>query len=231
MSPAHSVRTNALRLVMFLCFCLLAAAAGAQPPLPGGAQGPAAARVLTGMVRTEADDPLPGATLVLKGTFIGSSTNGAGEFELSLPAGSNQESATISVAYPGFETLEIPLSAAAGGPLDLVLSPLPMPATDVASAKQLGAAPARPLADLGRGLARNQSPGANGGSLLAGAPGTNAPNGEGSRRPGNGWEPLPRPSAGVGLASPGTPENAPATGPLRPGRGPNALGGAVPRPA
>jgi len=184
-------------------------------------------------VRTEADDPLPGATLVLKGTFIGSSTNGAGEFELSLPAGSNQESATISVAYPGFETLEIPLSVAAGGPLDLVLSPLLMPATDVASAKQLGAgaAPAHPSADLGRGLARNQSPGANGGSLLAGAPGINAPTGEGSRRPGNGLEPLPRPSAGVGHASPGTPENAPATGPLRPGQGPNALGGAVPRPA
>ncbi len=80
---------------------LSTAPAGAQSPRPGGtasrhAQGtscPAPAQVLTGTVRTEADDLLPGATVLLKGTFFGSSTDGAGQFVLSLPPNSARAAA------------------------------------------------------------------------------------------------------------------------------------------
>ena len=175
---AYPARTRAIQLVMFLLVWLLAAPAGAQSLRPGAAardqddaSRTAAARLLTGMVRTEADDPLPGATLMLKGTFTGSSTNADGEFKLSLPADANPASATISVAYPGFETLEIPLSAISGGPLDLVLSPVLLPTTVVWAAPRGQDAAARAAAPEAEHAAGN-------GGLLASGRAPRAPAGK-----------------------------------------------------
>ena len=48
-------------------------------PLSGWAQG---IQLISGTVQTEAGIPLPGATVIIKGTYAGNSTNEEGQFQL-----------------------------------------------------------------------------------------------------------------------------------------------------
>jgi iron complex outermembrane receptor protein len=58
----------------FVYFCILLCL---LLPLGGWAQGP---QKVSGTVQTEAGTPLPGATVIIKGTYTGNSTNEEGQF-------------------------------------------------------------------------------------------------------------------------------------------------------
>ncbi|OON70789.1 TonB-dependent receptor [Hymenobacter sp. CRA2] len=61
-----------------------------------------------GIVRNDAGQPIPGATVFLKGTLIGTGTNREGQF--SLPADFSNGPVVISVSFVGYETRELELS-------------------------------------------------------------------------------------------------------------------------
>ena len=93
-----------------------------------GSHAPAAlpaapANILMGQVQTDAGEPLPGATVLIKGTFLASPTNGEGRFFLTLPE--NQRwPLVLSTSYVGYETQLDTLSSGADA-LRIVLSPAP----------------------------------------------------------------------------------------------------------
>lgn len=66
-------------------------------------------RSLAGQVLTDSGEPLPGATVFIKGSFIGTSTDQFGKF--SLNASFEQGPVTLVFSYVGFDTREVTLSA------------------------------------------------------------------------------------------------------------------------
>ncbi|ADB40957.1 TonB-dependent receptor [Spirosoma linguale] len=66
-------------------------------------------RILSGVVRDNASNqPLPGVSIVVKGTTRGTSTNADGSFSLNIPdAGGNM---ILSFSFIGYETLEVPVN-------------------------------------------------------------------------------------------------------------------------
>jgi outer membrane receptor protein involved in Fe transport len=63
-----------------------------------------------GVVLTTADEPLPGATIFLKGTYIGTSTNQVGKFNLN--AAFDKGPVELVVAFVGYETQFLKLESA-----------------------------------------------------------------------------------------------------------------------
>ena len=62
---------------------------------------------ITGKVTSAADrTPIPGASIVVKGTTIGTVTNADGDFTLSVP-----ENETLVVSFVGMKTVEIPITS------------------------------------------------------------------------------------------------------------------------
>lgn len=84
--------------------CLLALG-GALLATPALAQSEAG---VGGVVRNDAGQPIPGATVFLKGTLIGTGTNREGQF--SLPADFSDGLVVISVSFVGYESRELELS-------------------------------------------------------------------------------------------------------------------------
>ena len=63
-------------------------------------------RTITGTVTSAADgSPLPGVTVVVKGTTVGATTNAEGNYSVNLPANAN----TLVFSYIGFTTKEVPV--------------------------------------------------------------------------------------------------------------------------
>lgn len=62
---------------------------------------------VSGVVQTEAGEPLPGATVFIKGTFIGSSTDREGKFQ--LRADFSAPPVVLSVSFVGYESREVSL--------------------------------------------------------------------------------------------------------------------------
>jgi len=60
-------------------------------------------RTVSGSVADENNDPVPGANVVVKGTTIGTITDGDGNFKIRIPAGSK----AILISFIGYETQEI----------------------------------------------------------------------------------------------------------------------------
>ncbi len=60
---------------------------------------------ISGKVTDSGGDPIPGASVIVKGTTIGTVTGGDGKFVLEVP----EESKILSVSFVGFETVEIPI--------------------------------------------------------------------------------------------------------------------------
>ncbi|MFD2523840.1 SusC/RagA family TonB-linked outer membrane protein [Emticicia soli] len=80
-------------LVLFACYALPAAAQGRQ---------------VKGKVTEEATgQPLPGATVQVKGTRVAALSDAKGEFTLNVPA----EATTLVISFIGLQTLEVPVSA------------------------------------------------------------------------------------------------------------------------
>lgn len=73
-----------------------------------------------GTVQTDAGEPLPGATVFVKGTFIGSTTNSQGTFRLMVPA--NLIPAQLSVSFVGYNTATDTLTNSVR-PLSFILQP------------------------------------------------------------------------------------------------------------
>ncbi|WP_139926381.1 carboxypeptidase-like regulatory domain-containing protein [Hymenobacter sp. DG01] len=73
-----------------------------------------------GTVQTDAGEPLPGATVFVKGTYIGSTTNSAGTFRLMVPA--NLIPAPLSVSFVGYLTSTDTLTNTVR-PLSIILQP------------------------------------------------------------------------------------------------------------
>ncbi|AYA38104.1 TonB-dependent receptor [Hymenobacter oligotrophus] len=84
--------------------CLLALG-GALLAAPALAQSEAG---VSGVVRNDAGEPIPGATVFLKGTLIGTGTNYLGQF--SLPADFSRGPVVISISFVGYETRELELT-------------------------------------------------------------------------------------------------------------------------
>lgn len=83
----------------------LLALGGAVLALPALAQSEGG---VGGVVRNDAGQPIPGATVFLKGTLIGTGTNREGQF--SLPADFSDGPVVISVSFVGYETRELQLN-------------------------------------------------------------------------------------------------------------------------
>ena len=82
------------------------------------AQAPLA---VNGRVITEGDEPLAGATVLVSGTFLGSSTNSTGDFVIPVTANSAFP-LVLSVAYLGYETQQVTV-AQPGDPVIVTLIP------------------------------------------------------------------------------------------------------------
>ncbi|MDT7828664.1 TonB-dependent receptor [Pricia sp. S334] len=73
-------------------------------------------QVLSGTVMGEDGIPLPGASIVAKGSTVGTTTDFDGNFEISLPEGST----AIQVSYIGYKTKEIEVSGQTAVSITLV---------------------------------------------------------------------------------------------------------------
>ncbi|AIZ62866.1 hypothetical protein PK28_02705 [Hymenobacter sp. DG25B] len=93
-------------LALFLC---LAHSTWAQQENP-----------ISGIVQTNTGEPLPGATVFLKGTFVGTSTDREGKF--TLRADFSAEPVVLSVSFVGYETRDVTLSQPDGA-LQVALEP------------------------------------------------------------------------------------------------------------
>ncbi|RZK25803.1 MAG: carboxypeptidase-like regulatory domain-containing protein, partial [Hymenobacter sp.] len=87
------------RYALGLCGALISVAAQAQTE-----------STLAGVVQTEAGTPLPGATVFLKGTYLGNSTNEEGRFE--LKGVQSRLPAILVVSFVGYENQELSLTQA-----------------------------------------------------------------------------------------------------------------------
>ena len=76
---------------------------------------------LSGRVITEGDEPLAGATVLVSGTFLGSSTNSTGEFVIPVAANSTFP-LVLSVSYLGYETQRVTVTQS-GNPVTVTLIP------------------------------------------------------------------------------------------------------------
>lgn len=72
--------------------------------------------VITGVVKDEAGEPLPGVTIVLKGTSVGMATGTDGRFELELPA---QDPIVLKASFIGMEDVEVKVTP--GKPVNITM--------------------------------------------------------------------------------------------------------------
>ncbi|GAA4441184.1 TonB-dependent receptor [Pontibacter saemangeumensis] len=63
---------------------------------------------VSGTVRDESGSPLPGVTVVLKGTTVGTSTNADGAYNLTIP--DEQSNGTLVFSFIGYATQEVPIN-------------------------------------------------------------------------------------------------------------------------
>ena len=72
-------------------------------------------RTVTGRVTDDTNAALPGASIVVKGTTIGTASDLNGNFTIQVPS----EATTLVVSFIGMDTKEVPITA---GPMEITLS-------------------------------------------------------------------------------------------------------------
>ncbi len=129
-------------LVLPAAFCMVIGApttALAQQKPDRPVVGAGSATSLSGSVQSSTGEPLPGATVFVRGTFIGTSTDGNGQFRLTIPAASRagNESLTLEVSYVGYESLSavVPLSEGQNLKLTLMASATMLEETVVSASR------------------------------------------------------------------------------------------------
>ncbi|TGD78522.1 TonB-dependent receptor [Hymenobacter wooponensis] len=75
---------------------------------------------VSGVIKTASGEALPGATVFIKGSFIGTSTNHLGQFRLGVPFENGP--VTLVVSYVGYDSQEVELKAA-DNTLSIALTP------------------------------------------------------------------------------------------------------------
>ncbi|MFD1139860.1 SusC/RagA family TonB-linked outer membrane protein [Larkinella insperata] len=99
LSNQQSVKKPGRTLVqLWTVFCLLFAISGLSHAQSGGGEV-----VVTGEVRDEKNENIPGASIVLQGTLKGTTTNAEGKFSLSVP----RTGAVLVVSFLGYKRQEI----------------------------------------------------------------------------------------------------------------------------
>lgn len=93
---AGSKRFSCSLVVLFLIFLLMSGSVWAQGQ-----------RVIRGKVTNENREPLQGASVVIKGNTLGTSTDASGNYEISIP----EKGATLVVTYVGLNSLELPVTS------------------------------------------------------------------------------------------------------------------------
>ena len=102
------------RLVVVL-FCLFSLFVKAEEE-----QSPGMAITITGIVLDEQGNPLPGASVWVKGSTIGAGTNAKGEFNLSLRKGGRQ---VLRFSFTGYTPQEYTFEQEVVSPLIIRLKP------------------------------------------------------------------------------------------------------------
>ena len=102
-----------------------AQAQASAPAVPASARPANGPVTLTGIVQSASGEALPGATVFVRGTYFGTSTDGAGRFRLVIPANkvAAGESLTLEVSYIGFETMTKVIAAGSSGDISFGLTP------------------------------------------------------------------------------------------------------------
>ncbi len=77
--------------------------ASTAPPLPPD-------QVITGMVRDEKGEPLPGVNILIKGTQTGTITNSAGKFQLNIPSPNGTQTSVLVFSFVGYKSKEVSVS-------------------------------------------------------------------------------------------------------------------------
>jgi hypothetical protein len=96
-------------------------AAGSRATQPAATPRPGSSRIVRGTVRDEVThDPLPGVTVLLKGTTLGTSTDVDGAFSLTIPA--DAPTVQLGFHYIGYNSVEQPVTIADNTPLAVVLN-------------------------------------------------------------------------------------------------------------
>ncbi|HLP71536.1 MAG TPA: TonB-dependent receptor [Bacteroidales bacterium] len=94
-------------MILFLILCSIEgyslATDGAEKP------GEQDQRQITGTVKDKSDQPLPGVTVMVKGTSTGTLTDADGKFSLKVPASSR----TLVFSFVGLKSLEVAMTSAA----------------------------------------------------------------------------------------------------------------------
>ncbi|RAJ79169.1 TonB-linked SusC/RagA family outer membrane protein [Chitinophaga dinghuensis] len=88
-----------------------------EKPIPALVPGALADLVIRGHITDEKGGALPGATVALKDSKLGTAADAAGNFTLKIP----DKGGILVVTFIGYETLELPVSQA--GTIDIVLKP------------------------------------------------------------------------------------------------------------
>lgn len=108
-----------------LMLAVLTSAGAAPASFPSrGALTPAPQMQVTGRV-TDASGPLPGVTVLEKGTHNGTTTNGRGEYEINV----SSAGAVLVFSYVGYDTREVPVNGRQT--LDVTLAPAAKKLSDV----------------------------------------------------------------------------------------------------
>lgn len=76
-----------------------------EKPKPSGAVSVFQQRMVSGIVTDDQGQPLPGVTLVVEGTTIGTVTDGEGKFQLEIPA----DAETLVFSFVGMEKQVVPI--------------------------------------------------------------------------------------------------------------------------
>ena len=105
--PDSCLKTGGRRFLLQLLLLLAVITAVQARPL----------RDITGKVTDEKGDPVPGVTILVKGTTVGTTTNTEGVFSLATPA----ETGTLVVSFVGYLTQEVPLANATNLNIKLVV--------------------------------------------------------------------------------------------------------------
>ncbi len=102
----------------------------AQAPASPAATTTKTALVITGTVQTLTGEDLPGATVFIRGTYLGTSTDGNGRFKFTVPDAKPGVSMQLEASYVGYQTQT--LSVVPGGPeVNVNLAPSPTQLTEV----------------------------------------------------------------------------------------------------
>ncbi|WP_426489758.1 SusC/RagA family TonB-linked outer membrane protein [Hymenobacter sp. 102] len=105
--------TQALRRAMWLAACgltaapVLAAAPANSLDAAKHLSTPQADVPVSGRITQTNGDPLPGVTIIVKGTTLGTTTDADGRFSLNAP-----ENSTLVISYVGFTRREVPVTGA-----------------------------------------------------------------------------------------------------------------------